>query len=347
MALAAIERIDDAVDMTRSFLTPVTAGRWGRLAVIAALLLGGTGGGGAAVSSVSNVPATAGSVPDEEFPELAVEFPELSATAVAVVIGAIAAVVLVGLIVGAVGAIMEFVFVESLSTNEIHVRRYTRRYAGKGLRLFVFRLVLALATAIVLGGATLLLFGDVFAGLLAGEIVVPSGGRLLVGALVLVPLGIAVGIVVALANGFTTEFVVPIMRREDRGLLDAWRRFWPTLVGQWKQYGTYVVVAFGLHIVTEIAGSIVIGIAAIALAIPFAIVAVPVGLGVVQGGTITAGAIVLLVVLLGLYLLVVLLAAAVVYVPIKVFHRQFALLVLGDTNEAFDVLGDRRPSRTA
>jgi hypothetical protein len=151
---------------------------------------------------------------------------------------------------------------------------------------------------------------------------------------------------VALTNGFTTEFVVPIMLREDRGLLAAWRRFWPTLAGQWKQYGTYVLVAFGLHVVTEIAGSIVIGIAAVALAIPFAIVAVPVGFGVLQGGTITAGAIVLLVALLGLYLLVVFLAAAAVYVPIKVFHRQFALLVLGDTNEEFDVLDDRQRSTT-
>ncbi|WP_158855103.1 hypothetical protein [Halorhabdus sp. CUG00001] len=346
MALAAVERIDDAVDMTRSFLTPVTAGRWGRLAVIAALLLGGAGGGSGAISSVSNLPATAGAVPGEELPELSVALPELSATAMAVVLGLVAALVVVGLLVGAVGAVMEFVFVESLATDEIHVRQYLRRYAGKGLRLFAFRLVLGLATLLILGGATLLLFGDVVATLLSGELVVPSASRLLVGAFVLVPVGLAVGAIVALANGFTTEFVVPIMLQEDRGLVDAWRRFWPTLVEQWKQYGTYVLVAFGLHVVTEIAGSIVIGVAAVALAIPFAIVAVPVGLGAIQGGTMTAGALVLLVVLLGLYLLVVLLVAAAVYVPIKVFHRQFALLVLGDTNETFDVLGDRRPSAT-
>ncbi|WP_136688408.1 DUF7544 domain-containing protein [Halorhabdus amylolytica] len=347
MSLYAVERIDDAVDMTRSFLTPIDAGRWGRLAVIVAFLLGGTGGGGGAASSVTNAPTTAGSMPESGLPEFSVEFPELSSTAVAAVLGVIALLILVGLIVAGIGAVMEFVFVESLSTAEVHVRRYFRRHAGKGLRLFAFRFVLGLGTLAVLGGATLLLFGDVFAGLLAGDVVMPSASRLVVGALVLVPLGLVVGIAVALVNGFTTEFVVPIMLREDRGVLAGWQRFWPTLVGQWKQYGTYVVVAFGLHIVTEIAGSIVLGIAAVALAIPFLIVAVPVGFGMVGGGTITAGTIVLLATLLALYLLVLFVAAAVIYVPIKVFHRQFALLVLGDTNAEFDVLGDRRSSLSA
>ncbi|WP_135664043.1 DUF7544 domain-containing protein [Halorhabdus rudnickae] len=346
MALYAVERIDDAVDMTRSFLSPVEAGRWGRLAVVVAFLLGGTGGGGGAASTVTNTPTTAGSIPENGLPELSAEFPELTGTAVAVVIGVIALLVLGGLVVAAIGAVMEFVFVQSLSADEVHVRQYVRRYAGKGVRLFGFRIVLGLGTLAVLGGATVLLFGDVFAGLLAGEVGVPSASRLVVGAILLVPLGIAVGVLVALANGFTTEFVVPIMLREDRGVLAGWRRFWPTLVDQWKQYGTYVLVAFGLHIVTEIAGTIVLGIAAVALAIPFLIVAVPVGFGMIGSGTITAGAVVLLVALLAAYLLVLFVAAAVIYVPIKVFHRQYALLVLGDTNTNFDVLGDRRPSQS-
>jgi len=78
--------------------------------------------------------------------------------------------------------------------------------------------------------------------------------------------------------------------------------------------------------------------------VPFAIVAVLVGVGVLQGGVLTAASIAVLAGLLIAYLLVVFVAAAVIYVPIRVFHRQFALLVLGDTNAEFDVLADRRPS---
>jgi len=346
MALAAIDRIDDAVDMTRSFLLPFDGGRWARLAVIVFFLIGGSGGG-SVFSTTGNVPASAGSAPGGSIPEFSIELPELTATAVAVVLGVIAVLVLLGLVVGAIGAVMEFVFVESLSADEVTVRAYFGRYIGRGLRLFAFRFVLGAITFAIFGGAVLLLFGDVVAGLLAGEAVAPSASRIVVGVLVLLPLGLAVGIVVALANGFTTEFVVPIMLREDRGVLAAWRRFWPTLTDQWTEYAAYVLVAFGLHIVTGIAGSIVVGIVAVALLIPFAVVAVVVGVGALQGGVITAAAIAVLAVLFAAYLLALFVAAAVVYVPIRVFHRQFALLVLGDTNADFDVLADRRPSNAS
>ncbi|MFB6200464.1 MAG: hypothetical protein ABEI98_00445 [Halorhabdus sp.] len=341
MALYAVDRIDDAVDMTRSFLTPVETGRWGRLVVIVAFLLVGTGGGGA--STASNVPTTTGSV-SGDVPAGTMELPDVSATAIAILVGVFAVLLLLGLLAAAIGAIMEFVFVESLSNDEIHVRRYARRYAGKGLRLFAFRLLLGIVTVVILGATVLLLFGDVIAAFLAGDVVAPSAGRLLAGVVLLGPFAVAVGTVVALANGFTTEFVVPIMLREGRGVIAGWQRLWPTLREQWTQYGAYVLIAFGLHIVTGIAGSILVGITAVALALPFLLVAVPVGFGLLGGGTVTVGAIVLLGALVLVYVLVVFIAAAVIYVPITVFHRQFALLVLGDTNSAFDVLTDRRPS---
>ncbi|ACV11999.1 conserved hypothetical protein [Halorhabdus utahensis DSM 12940] len=343
MALAAIDRIDDAVDMTRSFLFPFDGGRWLRLAVITFFLVGGSGGG-SVFSTTGNVPASTGSTTGGSIPEFSVELPEFTATAVAVALGVIAVLVLLGLIVGAIGAIVEFVFVESLSSNEVNIRAYFGRYLGRGLRLFAFRLVLGAVTFAIFGGAFLLLFGDVIAALFAGEAVSPSIARIVAGVLLLFLLGLVVGIPVALANGFTTEFVVPIMLREDRGVLAAWRRFWPTLTEQWTEYGAYVLVAFGLHIVTGIAGSIVLGLVAVALLVPFAIVAVLVGVGVLQGGVLTAASIAVLAGLLIAYLLVVFVAAAVIYVPIRVFHRQFALLVLGDTNAEFDVLADRRPS---
>lgn len=343
MALAAIDRIDDAVDMTRSFLLPFDGGRWARLAVIVFFLIGGSGGG-SVFSTTGNAPASAGSVPGDSLPEFSVELPELTATAIAVALGVVAVLVLLGLVVGAIGAIMEFVFVESLSSDVVSVREYFERYLGRGLRLFTFRLVLGAVTFAIFGGAVLLLFGDVIAGLLAGEAVAPSASRIVVSVLLLFPLGLIVGIPVALIHGFTTEFVVPIMLREDRGVIAGWRRFWPTLTDQWKEYGVYVLVAFGLHIVTGIAGGIVVGIVAVVLLIPFAIVAVVVGVGAFQGGVLSAAAIAVLAVLFATYLLVLFVAAAVIYVPIRVFHRQFALLVLGDTNADFDVLADRRPS---
>jgi len=106
MALAAIDRIDDAVDMTRSFLLPFDGGRWARLAVVTFFLIGG-GGGGSVFSTTGNVPASTGSTTGGSIPEFSVELPEFTATAVAVALGVIAVLVLLGLIVGAIGAIID------------------------------------------------------------------------------------------------------------------------------------------------------------------------------------------------------------------------------------------------
>lgn len=67
-----------------------------------------------------------------------------------------------------------------------------------------------------------------------------SFGRLLA----TIPVFIVVSILSGLITGFTTMFVVPVMFGDERRVLSAWRRFWSTLTGQWKQYVAYAVVGF-------------------------------------------------------------------------------------------------------
>ena len=57
MTWYAIERIDDAVSLTRSLLFPFEAGLWARLAVVVFFVGIGSGGGSNVGSSVSNVPS--------------------------------------------------------------------------------------------------------------------------------------------------------------------------------------------------------------------------------------------------------------------------------------------------
>ena len=135
--------------------------------------------------------------------------------------------------------------------------------------------------------------------------------------------------IVAVVNGlvlwFTRMFVVPVMLLEERGVLSAWRRFWPTLTGEPAEYAVYAVVGFLLGIVVGIPATIVTVLAVAALAIPFAVVGTPLALLFVLA-----------------FVAVAFVAVLLVKVPVQVFLRYYALFVLGDTNPAFDAVPDAR-----
>lgn len=345
MALYAIERIDDAVSLTRSLLFPLDAGLWARLAVVV-FFLGIGSGGGNVTSSASNAPSATSSAG----PSISGTDVSLEPTAVSIPGEALAALAIVAVLVFAIwavlawiGATMEFVFVESLAEQSASLRRGFGRHRGRGLRLFGFRLALLVVTLALLGGAALVIFWDPITTWFAGGSPTVRGSQLFAGIAAVILFSLLVGIPALLIHGLTTEFVVPIMLREECGVLVGWRRLWSTIKAQWKQYVVYVLVAFGLRIATSLAAGIVLGIVGIVVAIPFVIVGVLLGFGAVTGGTLTTPLLVGLVLLVLAFLAVFALVGALVYVPIQSFHRYFALLFLGDVESDFDVLEEIRP----
>jgi hypothetical protein len=334
MTWYAVDAIDDALEATRAFLWPFDRGRWARLAVVAFFLGGvggvnplqlgsGTGGGTDAPTSPGGPGPSGSPAPSEALSSIG--GPEL---AIIVAIVVVVAVLAVGFLF--VGSVMEFVFVDSLRREEVTIRRYWREHWRRGLRLFGFRLVLGVATLAVVG----LLLAVVLAPVVLGGIAVGLGLLLLV-----VPLLVVLSVVVGLVNGFTTMFVVPVMLVEGRAVVSAWRRFWPTLTGEWKQYAVYAVIGF----VLQLAGGIVAGLATLVGAL---VVAIPLGIvGLLGAGLLTvvpiAGWVVIgvAVVVFGLAVLVLTLFVSV---PVQTYLRYYALFVLGDTNDAFDVIADRR-----
>ncbi|MFC7045810.1 hypothetical protein ACFQH6_10675 [Halobacteriaceae archaeon GCM10025711] len=259
---------------------------------------------------------------------------DLPADAAVIVLGIVAVILLIALVFAFVGSVMEFVFVESLRSREVHVRRYWSQHFGKGVRLFLFRLVfgLVLASAIVLGA--LLFLVPLAAG--TGP-AVP-----LLGLLVLLPAVFLLLFVVGIFLGFTTLFVVPVMLKEDVGVLEGWRRFWPTLTGQWTQYLVYAVVSFLLNIAAGIVAFVLLLPILILLAIPFGgvVVAVLAATGGFSG--LSAAGVAVLVVVGLLFGLLMLVGGALIQVPIQSFLRYYALLVLGDTTDRFDLIPDLR-----
>lgn len=352
MTWYAASAIDDAFDATRRFLFPFEGWRWLKLAIIA-FFLGGAGGGLNLPSGAGNVgvppgggdgtggPGGDGVGPGSGFGDVGgIEpgpvdpgtFP--GGVEVAIILGIVAIVLALVLAFGIVGAVMEFVLLDALRTNDVRLRRYFRRRLGKGLRLFVFRLVLGFGLALVI------------AALVVAAIVLTDGqGNAVLGTLAVgIPLVVALGAIVAVVAGLTTEFVAPVMIVDDVGVLAGWRQFWPTFAGHWKQYGLYLVVRLILAIAVGIAATLATAVVVIAIAILFGIVGALAAFGF--GGPealVSTNAGLALVAVLGFGFVVCAIATVlVIRVPVVTYFRCYALTVLGDSEPTFDLLGSLR-----
>lgn len=327
MSWYAIDNLNDALDATTGFLTPIDWRTWVKLAVVV-FFAGGPGGGfniGQANLPTGGGPELRGPAPD---------LPPVGDLAALVEPWMVGIAVLGGLLIlllNIVGAVMEFVLLDALREEHVSIRRSWRTYWRSGLRLFGFRLALF---AIIIGLVGIAVASVVVPILGIGSVVDP-----LVGFVVLVPVAILGILVLTLVLGFTTQFVVPIMMLEDRGVLDAWRRFWPTLRREWKQYTVYVLLSIVLGFAGGILTVIVGFVAVIGLLIPFGILgALAYALFTVsQLAGIALGAIVVV-----LFVIALVLALTLVRVPVVAYLRYYALLVLGDTNEALDLIPDIR-----
>lgn len=325
MTLFALDDLDDALDATRAFLWPFDRTTWAKLALVVVFL------GGAGVNA--NVfQWNLGNNGGTGFPMDPID-PGLGA-AIALWVAAIVLVLLaVGLAVAVVSAIMEFVFVESLRSETVSIREYWGRYWRKGLRLFGFRLLLGV---LVVGSVLLLAAPLILTAISDG---VPEGPAVavLVGFL---PFVILLAIFVAVVDGFTTLFVVPVMLTKDVGIVDGWRRLWPTITHHWTQYLAFAVAWFFLTLFAGILVGILTAVAAVLLLVLFGVF-FGIGAAILISGSEAIGLAVL--VLVGIvYVLSIVLASAVIQVPVQTYLRYYVLLVLGDIEADFDLIPERR-----
>jgi hypothetical protein len=322
MALYAVECLDDALEATRAFLTPVERARWLKLALVTLFV----GPAGAGLNGVQfSASADGGGVPIAGPSPLALNGRAwLLVGAVVVVSGAVA------LAARFVGSVMEFVFVEALRTEGVALRRHWGRRWRQGARLFGFRVLLG---TLVLGAVTLVVAVAVLPALSGG------GGVSLLLLVVALPGVVVLGVLAGLVHGVTTAFVVPVMVAADCGVLAGWRRLWPTITAEPVEYLAYAVAGVVLSAVGGAAVATAVGVAAAVLLVPFGVVfAVGTGLLAVAGPVGVA----VLVVTAVLFSLALVAAVALAGVPVQTYLRYYALLVLGDIEPDFDLVPDQR-----
>jgi hypothetical protein len=320
----AVEALSGTKDATVDLLWPPEAGVWLRLALLA-LFVGGSGGlptgGGNVGSSVpagdggGGVPSGAPPLPDVPIPGESV---------VALVVGVVALLVILAVVFAAVAGVLEFVLVESLRSREVSIRSRFGAYLGPGLRLFGFRVVVGVVGLAVVAVPLVVVFAlGVAVSPAFVLLVIPVFGVLLVAALAL-----------WVVNRVTTDFVVPAMLAEDRGVLDGWRRVWPAVRDQWAQVGVYLLLRVGIGIGAGIAVGLATLLVLLVVAIPFALLG---GAVVLLGGWSTA-ALVVAAILAATFGLVALVVSLLVQVVPMTFLRYYSLAVLGLLEAELDLV---------
>lgn len=322
MSWYAIDTIDDAIEETRSFLSPVSVRGWVKLALVTIFV----GTGGPSLFNLLNVgssvpsedPVDPGSAPTHESVDGNVttgtpstgelspsEIVEMASTELTLVLAITVGLVGLVLAIGLVSDILRLVFYDDLHTDRIAVVEPAKRRFGQSLRLFGFKLalrVLTLAPFVAVGAA------------LVFEVTLPTSPPALLAGAVL-----AVGLLLAstFVGRVTHEFVVPILILTDGGVLDGWRRFWPVLRGQLAQFGIYLVVHFVVLLVVGVVRSILSGIVYLFVLLAGGLI----GLGVVVGvfgGVGAAAASTPALIILGLLAVFTLLLGWLLLLPVRV-----------------------------
>ena len=293
----AFNRLDGAFQRTKSLLWPINWGIWLRLALIALFV-----GGGVSFPNTSGYNFGDGDLP----PGFAESLPDIAPLLVAFIIVVLA----IALIWWIVGAAMRFVFVDMLRTGEIHIRPFFGERLGKGVRLFLFEAALTLILILAIMAFILMLVGIGGSGV---------GGAALI--LVFIPFVLVAALLFGIVFFLTNDFVVPIMIREDCGVIEGWQRLIGMISANIGQTVVYIVTRFVLGLIAGILQAILVILALVVIAIPFILI------GIVLLAAVQANYVLLLVLLIP-YLIIAIPVALLIAVPFVTFFRYYGLLVL-------------------
>jgi hypothetical protein len=227
-----------------------------------------------------------------------------------------------------INSVMRFILFDSIVSKQCHIRQGWVRNTGRGLRLFVWQLLLTLAAF----SAFFVLIGVPVAGAWSAGWF--SNPREHVLSLVLGGVGLFLLLVVfvallAVVHVMTKDFVVPQMALENISAIEGWQRLLSWLKAEKLSYAGYI----GIKIVMAMGAGIAIGIVALFVLL---MLLVPVGgMGVIAvlaakaaGLTWNFQTIALVVIAGFIALLLLMLAISLIAVPAIVFFPAYSIYFL-------------------
>lgn len=277
MSWYAVDAVDRAISRTKKTLfEPFDFWKWVKLAIII-FFVGGVGSnyGGSGTNyrmGSEDFGNNFSSIEPGEIPDI----PSVisgsgfnyfeSISTLAIVAAVLIFFILFILIFSYISSTMEFVFVESLVRNEVHLRSYFRKFMRKGFNLLLIRLALGLVF-IILFVLALLPFIPIF---------LPEHRDFAVPALVggffwIFGVIILLVLIGAVISSFLS-LAIPLSIYRETGILSAFRMVYRSFRKSWQEVLVYWFIRFALGIGIGILALILFGLLTLALVIVFLII---------------------------------------------------------------------------
>jgi hypothetical protein len=165
-----------------------------------------------------------------------------------------------------IASVMEFVFVEALVRNEVHLRSYFRKFMGRGFNLLLIRLVISLII-IVLFVLALLPFIPIFS-TESPDLAVPAlvGGLFWIFGVI-----ILLALIGAVAGSFLS-LAIPLSIYRETGIISAFRMVYRNFRKSWQELLVYWFIRVALGIGIGIFAFVLFVLLALVLVIVFLII---------------------------------------------------------------------------
>lgn len=318
MSWYALEKIEEALNQTKDFLTPFDLGLWTRLAVIVLFL-----GGGLNNVPTGNSPTTDSGTQGVSGADLSIPGTDMTssmhsgiipntdglmtgaATSDAATLGIIALVGVIALVFVILSSIARFAIFQSVMEKRASIREMFKSNFNRALQLIGLNVLTLIAV--------LLPTIPYLAGIEVASIV---GG-------VLFFVAVFYWLAILLAMTFVNDFGLPLMVSENINIIDAVKRSLGTVWNQKAQAAIYFLTKIGIGIVIGVIYLVALLTVFLALLIPFGILGfIAYTLSPIAGGVVGV---------LGLLTLAIVMLY--VRVPLEVYRHYFYVLNLEEFEE--------------
>ncbi|NOR48177.1 MAG: hypothetical protein GQ533_09075 [Methanosarcinaceae archaeon] len=318
----SIDALGSAFEKTKkALIQPFDFWKWVKLGIII-ILLGGSGGGNYSSNSQQfDGKDFKGETIEAQIEEIFDQIAQFIQQYKTYILIGVVAIVGISLIFSYISNVMEFVFVESLVSNQVKFWAYSGKYLGLGFNLFIIRFILGLAALLLFIIAMLPIILPVLQSLETFNVGLFIGGMLWF---------IAVILMLAVIFGIIDSFInlsIPLAMYNNTGIIASVNKVYNNCKAGWG----HIIVYWVIRIILRVVVAIIVGIPILILF--FTIFAILAGIGALMYfvlSTIGAGSFVWLVltpyalVVFVLFITFILLAS----VPAPVFIKYHMLSFL-------------------
>ena len=261
--LHAFKPVSTAFQKTRKLLLePFDIGTWIRLILITFLV----GTGTASFNPGNNLQYAFNQGDVSNMPSYDFGNAFSDTTLITIVLLIVAAAIVLGLIMAYLRGVFSFVLIDALSAGNVRIVQPFKENMGRGFKVFLFNVIVAIISIIVIGAIIIALILAIMGVLSGGAIGSADAWNsmsaaslfaviavILAGLLAIVAFSIAIGLFV----GFFYDFGVPLMFFRNMSLRESIREVWRLVKTQPMEFFVYVIVRWVMELVIAIVMGII------------------------------------------------------------------------------------------